>query len=1064
MTTPLAADLADIVSTRRLASEQQAKTRAHFTVAKTAALLRLRSLERETEWDWTIALLRVANLLSDAAVAVFAQREEQEQRITEVALALPDADFEGLTVSNVLAAALEPDLGPPIDRVARIRAQLGRAINRALSTRPERLELITPVGVRTYIRNEHAEQGDDPYTLGPALPGEGDDRIVVRHVANRPSAARRFTAWIRGRSEAERVVSERWLEVLVGERSVDESRTARAGPTAGAGMPTAASRAGEGIALGEHAHFFPNQEERGLFLTRDGVRIIDIWPALSKTEGIDQPLNGTVECPSLRLTVDEDAAAQDASWDLLVAWFCDLSARDFSVERAGKVKWPSRLSGVATATGHVLSFEQLGRRTKEGRDLLFVWAHQVSLVPSSIRARVLQLWPSELVLLQAALPDARVVPLRALGAEPEYDRVDLTSLRQGSLDPLRLIADAEVDRGGETLLLDVVAYVHRYPTAAEGSIAILAYERRVSYIRDQRRSVPGLTLLCRVRPKTGQVGPPLDALREDVDFLEAVASRALGLANGNLEHLLAHVRREANPWENPLVRAVVSDLNAVRLGIRYSLQDGALLLAWDESVLLDVEIGRGGPRQRDVRTLRDGLTRLRTLGYLPVGKRWRTLETSPDDDDPWVLSSHADELFGRTLGRAAVLDMPAVVEAYPRPKPAAKQRHLLQSRDEIGKDIERSSTDPRARMRLLGHLLVARADGKDELGLADVPLMLRYDPRALAPSRLVSLAAVLRERPGLAYPGAVSRELAGPVVEVVPGVAALLHEVCGLSPEPAPVPEASLSGVGVVPGGPLRKRGRDVPPLVQDAVVHPMLVGSLRIAGDGSSNGVALWRDGLRVGEVTLPEPLGRVSGRLWLSQRTPSDAVKKVVYELARDLMRTVMRQRVMLPPGDRRDKLEAFITYARKVADEDQDLELRAILGRPESGRSAESTLDTSLRSMPLRPLGDKPALWLSDVIRQSIGLPIRVSTALLSKKICSVERVRSDGTVEIEFGRRNPWIVAAMQDGSGIDAPFQAGALVLAEFFRQVKERNLIDVDPAYEAVAYWRLLALLFQQVG
>lgn len=1063
MATPLAPDLADIVSMRRLASEQQSKTRAHFTVAKTAALLRLRSLERKSEWDWTLAMLRVGNLLSENTVARFEQREEQEQRISELELVTPQADFEGLTMSNVLAAALEPDLGPPVPHVSRVRAQLGRAINRALATKPERLEVITPVGVRSYLRNEHAEEGDDPYTLGPALPGEGEARILVRHIANRPSVARRFTAWIRGRSEAERVVTERWLDVLIGDRELDEKKTARAGATADAGMNTAPSREGPGIALGNHAQFFPNQAETGLYLSRDGVRVVDLWPALSKIDGIEQPLYGTVECPSLRLTVDEDAAAQDAAWDLLVAWFCDLAARDFSLERGGKVKWPSRLSGVATATGHVLSFEQLGRRTKEGRDLLFVWAHQVSLVPSSIRARVLQLWPSELVLLQAALPDARVVPLRALGAEPEYDRVDLTSLRQGSLDPLRLIADAEVDREGETLLLDVVAYVHRYPTAAEGSIAILAYERRVAYIRDPRQCVPGLTLLCRVRPKTGQVGPGLDALREDSEFLEAVATRALGLANGNLEHLLAHVRREANPWENPLVRAVVSDLNAVRLGIRYAVNDGVLSLAWDESVLLDVEVGRGGPRQRDVRTLRDGLERLQTLGYLPVGKRWRTLESSAQDD-PWVLSSHADELFGRTLGRAAVLNMPAVVEAYPRPVPAAKQRHLLQSRHEVSKDLERSSTEPRARLRLLGHLLIARADGKDELGLGDVPLMLRYDPRALAPSRLVSLAAVLRERPGLAYPGAVSRELPGPVVEVAPGVAALLHEVCGLSPEPAPVPEASLSGVGVVPGGPLRKRGREVPPLVQDAVVHPMLVGSLRIAGDGSSTGVALWKDGLRVGEVHLPEPLGRVSGRLWLRQRTPTEAVKKVVVELAREMMRTVMRQRVMLPPGERREKLEAFISYARKVADEDRDLTLREILGRPDVGRTAESTLDKSLRSMPLRQLNQKPALWLSEIIRQSIGLPIRVSTAFMSKKICSVEKVRADGTVEIEFGRRNPWIIAALQDGAGIGAPFQAGSLVLAEFFRQVKERRLIDVDPAYEAVAYWRLLALLFQQVG
>src|SRR5690606_29449684 len=98
---------------------------------------------------------------------------------------------------------------------------------------------------------------------------------------------------------------------------------------------------------------------------------------------------------------------------------------------------------VPAVSGRPVPIEQLAQRCRVGRDLVHVWPHRASEVPPAIAARVLALWPSELAVLQAAIPEARLVPVRALGDSPQFERADLSKLLKSSL------AAVQIDLGGE---------------------------------------------------------------------------------------------------------------------------------------------------------------------------------------------------------------------------------------------------------------------------------------------------------------------------------------------------------------------------------------------------------------------------------------------------------------------------------------------------------------------------------------------------------------------------------------------------------------------------------------
>jgi hypothetical protein len=1088
--------VAELLASRRRGSLEASRHR--FTVSREEALLRMREQIRERgddRWAWTVDAVRAANALSLLAEAKIDAQSDDQQEITTFDLLTPGTELDRIDLTDILGGALEADLGEPLvgaepeQRLARFRMLIGRALNAALAHDRVYVELSTPAGGRRFERREQLLEGRDPY-LERKLPGcEGHSRFVIRVVEPRAGIGSRIGRWLRSKGKLEAQLASAWQSVRLSDHAaenVDEQGNVVLGP----------ALASEPVELGSHALLGPCRGRAeapaplrsSLWLVRDGVLLFDLGPALRDQVLDGASLVGWIDCPSLRLTADDRSVTRDANFDLLVAWLNDFVARS---DASGAVRWPESIDalpggGPQTATGRSLSPEQLADDARRGRELIYVWRHQAGAIPAYAKAKIVTLWPSELQLLAERYPDLRLVPLRAFGGHSDFDPADLTALRAGSFEPLALVKHSPI--GGEpgagalaeVLRLSIEAYVHRAPTATMGFIEILAYERRVAQIRERGKVFSGVTLICRLDTD----GPALDvaALRRDHLALGKLTEQIRQRTLAHWEALLAHVMGRADAWETPLLRAALDELGPAALELRYQSTEQGLRLAWRDSVLLDVIVGK--TEDGSNKTLRDALRQARESGFLVIGhplKRYEQLRSKDLRLHPWLVPDWARPLLERVLGRAVLLDMPVVPEAHPLivDDLLEDQRHLVHQRATVEKTLERSSTDPLARLRLLGHLLVARGLGQDPLGLEGVPLLDRYDPRALTPTRLVSLASVLSERPrpGLVPAGSVHRQLPRPMIEATPGLAALLAKVEGLEPgltgfsskvsaEPVELVHDSRSVA------PVRRRARAVPPLLATAVVHPFAVGRLQVAGDGSSEGIALWARGLRVGELELPEPLGRVSGRLLLTeqgQRIDRNLVRREIIELAKQLLADTLRQRALLPPdGHQRRRLDHFIEYLRSVLAVDDRFGLAAELGLaepPDRGQQVAALRQMSLRAAPLRPLSNRREALLVDVIRQSIAMQLHFDTALLSWRPAKLGKRRRDGSFEIEFGLRNAWIKRALDEDRALSpeihrrAALLAGVIVVTAFFEQARQQDLLDVGPEHLVVALWRLLGLV-----
>jgi len=1058
--------LAEIVATRRLSQPGQGHDR-HFTVAKTRALVELRARPQAGPWHWTLDLLRAANAVARGAEVRVSGKEEGEELVTDLVFIVPGAAFERTDLSLLLGAALEPDLGA-VDGVSpstRWRRLVARAINRALAGEPVAVELATPVGGRVFERYGGAATDVDPYRERASRERTPDGSFLVRVRARRQGLGGRLGAWLTGSANGADSLTSLWHEALLG--SNDRQR-AEQGVSLDWALP------GRRVRLGDHALWGSVATWSEPWLVRDGVRLLSLAPALARAGLGPREVSGWIDCPTLRRTADEDAVVEDAALELLVAWLHDARAHTFE-DDGGKpqVIWPSQLARISAASGRLVEIAEVRRRAQEGADLLYVWHHAGEAVPGGLRARVLRLWPSERALLLAAVPNARLVPLRALGATPDLDRVDLASLGQGSLAPVSIpVADTRpiVASDGVTSKLGLEAYIHRYPTATRGAIAVLAFERRISQLRDETRVIPGLTLVCRI---TAGEGGNIQALRQDTHTLRDIEDRCRAAADAHMEDLLSHAFRQAqSPWETPLLRVAADDLGGCWLQLRYTPmvegggeKKGLLQLRWRETALLDLPIGRS--MAGDARTLRDALSRLRDVGGIVVGEehsRWPTLESSEPGHEPWVLTAHGRDLLVRVLGKESLWEMPIVPEARPHVDRAAQQRRLLLGSDEIARLRERSLADPGAREALLAHLLVARSRGEDEGQLGRMALLGRYDARALAPTRLVSIEDVLAEhpRPRLAFPGAVSRELPGPVVEVAPGMAALLHEVVGLKPSAVPraMPRRARSEDRPAP---IRRRGRAAKPLVSKPVLHPMLAGSLHIEPEGAATGVAVWARGLHVGDIDLPAPLSRVSGRVWLTREGTAAGLRRIEDEvrgLVRSVVAAAVSQRLLMAPGsDRRDDLERFVRKCRELAAKDPGLGLGEVLCLSDKEPSPHEDPMQSLRRHPLRKLPPVPRKWLASLVQQALVVPVDVDTAWLSWRPARLE-ARDRGPLLVELGRRHDWINGALSDDPDKVMVFAAACLAVADVLRQARAEKLAVATANAEAVALYRLLAMAY----
>ena len=313
------------------------------------------------------------------------------------------------------------------------------------------------------------------------------------------------------------------------------------------------------------------------------------------------------------------------------------------------------------------------------------------------------------------------------------------------------------------------------------------------------------------------------------------------------------------------------------------------------------------------------------------------------------------------------------------------------------------------------------------------------------------------------------------MLEVTPGIAALLAEVDGF--EPGAIGTIASSSITRdaserSSSAPIRRRARSVPPLLAKSIVHALVVGRLQVAGDAESKGIAIWSGGLRVGELSFPEPLKLVSGRLFLTpvgQRVGAKQVEDIVRTEARNLVADAMRQRALLPPdGPARRRLDAFVEYARAKISKSDPFSLADEFGLTQPhdpGRRVTMLRSMSLGVAPLRPLArSRREMLLHDVVRQSLAMAVHFDTAMLSWKPAKLGARRRDGSLEIEFGLRNAWIQRGLDESRELSvedhrhAALLAGVLVVAAFFEQAREREDIDLGREHLVVALWRLLEL------
>lgn len=1038
---------AALLRVRRGTADGQA-ARHGFTVARTEALLRLRDVPR-APWAWTLGLLRAARLLSTSGRAVVEVREEGDARVVTLRFGVGGCDMTGAELRAVVHAAVagEEERGEVWlgETGRRWRSEVGAAINAGLASGPRSIAVRTSADGRVYVRRDSEIAGQDPY--GEQPDGERCPRqafeVVLREA--RPGAGRRLAAWVARQTGAAAQIEALWREALflpAGQAGAVELADALAGPR---------------VTLGEHAVWGAVPALGGPWLVRAGVRVLSLGSALAGLGLEVGELAGWIECPSLRLTADEAGVVQDGAFELLVAWLLDARAH----RGPAGVQWPTQVEQVRVASGRALGRDVVSQQARAGRDFLYVWRHQERLVPPAMQARAHVLWPSELALLRASVPELRPVPVRALGDTPQVERVDLTSLVQGSLPEVAVdlaAAATATTQAGVRVELQLRAFVHRYPTATQGATVLLAYGRRVAHVRESGRVLPGVTLVCEL------LGADIDGLRGEAALLQALAGRCREAGERAMPMLLAQGMAHATPWEVPLVRAQAEALHGAGLGLRYRGDDDGPRLAWEESPLLGLVVGRDATRPV---TLQDALLRCRDAGGIVVEnlqQKWPGWDSREPGPGPWALAPEGRALLERVLGKDVLWDMPTLPEMHARPGPA--RVGLLLAADEVTRLSERPDDETR-RAALLAHLLCARALGRGEAGdgtLAGLPLLRRFDPRALTPVRKVSLEQALGEapRPGLLPSGAVTRGLAGPALLVTPGEAWLLHAE-GFAAAGGVSGAAAVASDVPTHARPQRRAGPGSALLVVP-VATAVAVGVLRVEGIAASK-VALWSGGLHQGDVQMPAPLECVGGRLVLTRqgaRSSGDHLGGELRGMCRVVVAQALEQRRLQRPGGPQERgLGEFIAHCEAAAAAGGAAAIADLLS-PRTGADElriGARLAVSLQRHPLQRLSPPGPRRLESLLRQALARPLGFGSAILSWQVATLARV-ADAGWEVELGKRNGFVQRALAESPGAEDPAVAAALAIAALYSAARAGKARDAGLVDEWVADYRLLALVY----
>lgn len=1070
-TAPLHADVAAALARRSLADAAEGEGGGgdelrRFTVARTEALLHLRAIPREP-WRWTVGLLQAALAVARVARAQVIARDEEAGRVVEIHVAVPGAALATVELGDLLLAALDEapgELGEPTPELGLVRWRVGvaAALNAALSQEPDEITLVTPSGSRILRRRDgQAQPGRDPFreVRGDERSAEGTFSVKLREP--RPSFGRRLAAFLALRGPVEDAIDRVWRSAMI---LVDDDADIRKGIDLQRRLPGVRAR------LGDHAIWGMVPELGGPWLVRDGLKIFDLRRTLSEVNLDPSFFAGWIECPSLRLTADLGGVARDGAYELLMAWLFDAQAHAFPGEGGlPKVIWPTELAHVVAASGRPVPIEVIRERALAGSDFPFEWAHTRELVPERALARVFVIWPSELAALRRAIPELRPVPQRNLGDHMRQARIDVSGLAGRSLPPLPIdLAEPQIRlSGGATLSLDLEAYVHAQSAAVEGSVVILAYGRRIAQSRGDRRNLPGVTALCRIDDAAVATGVALDELREDRQALDEILERCRVALEAARERLLAHAFSAESPWEVPLVRASASALDPAALGLAYRRGEGGLRLSWREGELGGLAVGatRGGAP----RTLTDALICLRDQGGILVeepGKRWPALEPADADARIWSLTPHGRELCERALGPRALWPMPTALEGQLRPIPAAEQRSLLLIRRERERLMAKAAKEPRARIALVAHLLVARALGVATEGLERDPLFTRYDPRALSPSRLVSLDEIAAEDPPprLCPAGAVGRGLVEVVIEASPGESFLLHELLGLAPAFSAEggAEGGAASSGVRPA--IRRHAHDRPPIVILPVADEVAAGALRIDDPEARAAIALWAGGLHIDDLTLPHPLECIGGRLWLTRAGLKAGTERLAAQLrglARELVRRAVDERHLHPPESREAAAIAALIERLRAAPPRERAWIADLLPAADASPNRQAALAASLSGQALRRLLGGGGERLTLALRQALARPVVLETAFLSWRPARiVEGPETKGRWVLELGKRSATIQAALDRQANLAATFDAAALILATIMIEGRAQGIAGCEPVAEEVAVYRLLALVF----
>jgi hypothetical protein len=248
-------------------------------------------------------------------------------------------------------------------------------------------------------------------------------------------------------------------------------------------------------------------------------------------------------------------------------------------------------------------------------------------------------------------------------------------------------------------------------------------------------------------------------------------------------------------------------------------------------------------------------------------------------------------------------------------------------------------------------------------------------------------------------------------------------------------------------------------------VRHPWCTGVLRISGDGASEGITTWMDGLAVGKFTLPEPLGRVSGRLWVQRGVDLRRLEAEAAAMARDLFAIAFAHRSLtLPDSERRRRLDAFFDYVAATTRHDDPHGLRALVGMAPAGADIRVALARAQRDQPLRKLPTRLEAWFFDALVQCLGVPIHLERSMLSWRLLQLHDRGTRGFT-LDVGLRNATIHAALDPGSWPDREtartrvFSAVALVIGEFMRTIAKDGKFEVTPSDREVALLRLLTLM-----